>query len=552
MWRWTFVLYVSMTASAHVSRVVQLPQGPVRGYRDPGGDIFTFYGIPYAAAPTGVNKFKAPLPPPTWQETLEAIDKGIICPQADFAPIVPKEKLMQEDCLIANIFQPDTKKNNLPVFIIIHGGGFQIGYGNWLTGENLMRTKDMIVVTFNYRLGKHGFLCLGTKDIPGNAGMKDQVALLRWVKHNIAAFGGNPSDVTVGGYSSGGASTDLLVLSKSSRGLFHKAIPESGYGIGAFSVQPNPLKIAKTFAKRLNFTNTDDIYALENFYKSASLELLMMDAVVTEVDNSYFFSPCVENDVDDESFLIEDPISIIKSGSYEKVPMLVGFSNMEGLNRIDLFEKWKNGMNENFANYLPPDLIFKDKREKEEVAKVIKQFYFNDRPVSNDNILSYINYFSDIFFTTPILLSIKMHLENGHDQIYLYEYSFADKNVALIPHTNVRGAEHCAQSMAVFDGTGLIQPDESNITLEYKEVKRTMRELWSNFITTGKPVSEGSPFPSWPAVRANFTPYMSLGQTLELKSALLERRVRFWSDIYDKYYHTPVPPPKLRISYDEL
>ncbi|XP_037300554.1 uncharacterized protein LOC115445561 isoform X2 [Manduca sexta] len=291
MWRWTFVLYVSMTASAHVSRVVQLPQGPVRGYRDPGGDIFTFYGIPYAAAPTGVNKFKAPLPPPTWQETLEAIDKGIICPQADFAPIVPKEKLMQEDCLIANIFQPDTKKNNLPVFIIIHGGGFQIGYGNWLT---------------------------------------------------------------------------------------------------------------------------------------------------------------------------------------------------------------------------------------------------------------------DIFFTNPILLSTKTHLENVHDQIYLYEYSFTDKNVALIPHTNVRGAEHCAQSMAVFDGTGLNQPDELNITLEYKEIKRTMRELWSNFITTGKPVLEGSPFPSWPAVRANFTPYMSLGQTLELKSALLERRVRFWSDIYDKYYHTPVPPPKLRISYDEL
>lgn len=121
----------------------------------------------------------------------------------------------------------------------------------------------------NYRVGIHGFLCLGTEDAPGNAGMKDQVALLRWVKKNIANFGGNPDDVTIGGHSSGSASVDLLMLSKSAEGLFNKVIPESGVSTSVFTIQSEPLENAKWFAKANNFTDVDDVYALEQFYKTA-------------------------------------------------------------------------------------------------------------------------------------------------------------------------------------------------------------------------------------------------------------------------------------------
>ncbi|VVC88033.1 unnamed protein product [Leptidea sinapis] len=182
---------------------------------------------------------------------------------------------MKEYCLIANLFVPDTKENNLPVVVNIHGGGFQICYGNLNTYKNLIRSKRIIIETFNYRLGPFGFLCLGTKDAPGYAGMKDQVALLRWVNQNIAEFDGNPEDVTIDGYSAGSSSVDLLMLSESARGLFHKAIPESGAGIAAFSVQTDPKANAMEYAKLLNYTGSGSVADLEKYYKSLSYELLV-------------------------------------------------------------------------------------------------------------------------------------------------------------------------------------------------------------------------------------------------------------------------------------
>ncbi|XP_050673482.1 para-nitrobenzyl esterase-like [Leptidea sinapis] len=237
--------------------------------------FYAFYGIPYATAPTGDNKFKAPLPGPVWLDTLEAVDDTIICPQKDFFNSIPKTMRIKEDCLIANVFVPDTKQKNLSVVVHIHGGGFHTAYGNSVFYKHLIRSKRIIFVNFNYRLGPHGFLCLGTKDAPGNAGMKDQVALLRWVNQNIAEFDGNPEDVTIDGYSAGSSSVDLLMLSESARGLFHKAIPESGAGIAAFSVQTDPIKNAKEYAKLLNYTGSGSVADLEKYYKSISYELLV-------------------------------------------------------------------------------------------------------------------------------------------------------------------------------------------------------------------------------------------------------------------------------------
>lgn len=110
----------------------------------------------------------------------------------------------------------------------MHGGCFQIGYGDLAVPKKLIVEHTIIAVTVNYRVGTHGFLCLGTEEVPGNAGMKDIVAALRWVKKNIANFSGNSDEVTITGYSAGSAAVDLLMLSKSAEGLFNKIIPESG------------------------------------------------------------------------------------------------------------------------------------------------------------------------------------------------------------------------------------------------------------------------------------------------------------------------------------
>ncbi|CAB3245215.1 unnamed protein product [Arctia plantaginis] len=397
MSRWMYFLFlcVAVGATEHGNDEwleVNIEQGPVRGQLDSGGELWTFLNIPYATAPTGKHKFKAPLPPPTWTKTYDAVDRRIICPQFVWKSVMTGDYSMQEDCLVANIYVPDTRRKNLSVLVYVHGGAFQLGYGDWFEAKNLLKYKDFIAVTFNYRLGIHGFLCLGTEDIPGNAGMKDQVALLKWVQKNIAAFGGNPNDVTIGGSSAGSMSVDLLTISKSAEGLFHKVIPESGSNLSTFSSQSNPLQNAKDHAKTLNFTNVDDIYQLEEFYKTLSYETLIGKGL--NFDDPYFFTPCVERPTGDGSFLTESPFSILKSE-------------------------------------------------------------------------------------------------------------------------------------------------------EYRNMKKSIREIWHNFIKTGKPVPEGSSIPSWPPVGEDTSPYMSLGRTVELhSSALTEDRTRFWENIYQKYYQEPLSPPK--------
>lgn len=393
---------------------------------------------------------------------------------------------MQEDCLIANVYLPVTKKTNLPVIVYVHGGGFLMGFGDLITPKKMVATEEVVVVTFNYRLGAHGFLCLGTEDIPGNAAMKDQVALLRWVKRNIASFGGNPDDVTIAGYSAGSVSVDLLMISKLTKGLFTKVIPESGANLSPFSVQVDPVQNAKEYGKLLNF-NGDDFQALEDFYKTASYEVLQSGSgqAMFRTDAQFLMSPCVEREHDGEKFLDESPFNILNSGEFETVPMLYGFANMEGLLRIPAFEQWKEQMNANFADFLPADLQFKSDEERTEVANKIKKFYFKDEPIDEKNILAFVDYTSDTYFTCPTLRSINLQLKAGNKNIYLYEYSFIEDSTPFVPHTQVKGAEHCLQTMAVLDGIKLNVLDESEMSEDLREMKQIMRRLWTTFAKQG-------------------------------------------------------------------
>lgn len=429
--------------------------------------------------------FQAPLPPPVWKTPFDAIDKHVICPQPDLY-FISNNVVRQEDCLIANVFVPDTAKTNLSVLVYIHGGGFIGGFGELFKTKRFLDKKDMIVVTFNYRLGIHGFLCLGTDNVPGNAGMKDQVALLRWVQKNIASYGGNPDDVTVAGYSAGSVSIDLLMLSKSAEGLFHRTIPESGANLAIFSAQVNPLEFAKTEAKRLNFTDVDDIDALENFYITAPWSLLnSAEDFLGRTDSVIVFTPCIERKTEEEAFLTESPLSILQRDSYKKVPMLYGFNNMEGLIRVPYLALYRDAMNENFSDFLPGNLIFKSDEEKREVGDKVKQFYFGNEPVSEENVLGFIDFFSDVMFTHSMLWTAKLYVEAGNDQVYLYEYSFADEDTPFVPYTNVRGAGHSFQTMALMLGRNMTHSSESDLTPANKNMKKIMREIWHNFIKTG-------------------------------------------------------------------
>ncbi|RVE46907.1 hypothetical protein evm_008468 [Chilo suppressalis] len=488
---------------------------------------------------------EAPLPGPSWITPLDAVKENTACPQAAIPEFIQLYHGIdiKQDCLVANVYAPDTTDKNLPVLVVVHGGGFQGGHGNALKPKKIVATHNIITVTFNYRLGIHGFLCLGTENAPGNAGMKDQVALLRWVKMNIANFGGNPKDVTITGYSAGSASVELLMLSPMAKGLFNKVIAESGSALGTFAVQTDPLENAQQLAKHFNIEHADDVYAIEEFYKSASFETITSDPFFHAKDSSFAFSPCVETDIGQEVFLADSPSNILKSGNYEKLPLLVGFADSEGLLRFPLFETWKNDMNEKFSDFLPVNLKFGNNEEKEKVAKEIKEFYFKDKKVDNDTVLSYIDFFSDALFTYSTLKAVEYNVNAGNDKVFVYFYDYVNELMPNIPYTNVKGAPHCAQTFAVFDGDLTFGGNEKDLPDNYKKHKATVRQFWSNFIKTGVPVPEGSSLPAWPATSADGSPYMLLGQTVELRyDALLQERRRLWETVYSRHYRAPSRP----------
>ena len=223
--------------------LVQTSYGPIEGY-----NLYStshFLGIPFAAPPLPPNRFQPPLPPQPWApSTLRAYLPGPVCPQSlsssssSSSSSSASFSLGQEDCLYLNVYAPSsaTPTSALPVLVWLYGGGFVFGDGyefGFYSGTDLVRTHGYLVVTFNYRLSGLGFLALeslrgGEGNTTGNAAMWDQVAALRWVRDNIAAFGGDPAQVTIAGESAGGISVCALLASQAGRELFRAAIIESG------------------------------------------------------------------------------------------------------------------------------------------------------------------------------------------------------------------------------------------------------------------------------------------------------------------------------------
>lgn len=221
--------------------LVETPVGPIRGTLV--GDMRVFLGIPYAAPPVGPDRFRPPRPAARFDAPFEATHYGPVCPQLArqsgfFRPAKPDATVNgREDCLHLNVWTPADGRTR-PVMVFIHGGGFQQG-GNskpFYEGSRLSREADVVVVTINYRIGVLGLLALedlakeSADGSTGNYAIRDQMAALRWVRNNIAAFGGDPTNVTIFGESAGAMSVCALVASPLAAGLFERAIMESGGG----------------------------------------------------------------------------------------------------------------------------------------------------------------------------------------------------------------------------------------------------------------------------------------------------------------------------------
>ena len=226
--------------SAAAAPRVTIHAGTLEGSLDSATGVMVFRGIPYAAPPLGDLRWRTPRPPAPWRGVRRADRLGRNCMQTQvYGDIDPFAAGVSEDCLYLNVWTAGTGGVRRPVLVWIHGGGFRAGFG----GEERhdggpLAQKGAVVVTLNYRLGAFGFLAhpaLAAESphhASGNYGLLDQIAALQWVRRNVARFGGDPSRVTIFGESAGGMSVGALVVSPLARGLFHRAILESGTGIG--------------------------------------------------------------------------------------------------------------------------------------------------------------------------------------------------------------------------------------------------------------------------------------------------------------------------------
>ncbi|KPI92058.1 Esterase B1 [Papilio xuthus] len=502
--------------------------GGVRGRLAWDGNYFAFLGIPYAAAPTGLLRLKAPRPPPAWNGTMAA-ERTVVCPQ---------QGVGEEDCLVLNVFVPKIKaKRALPVLVYIHGGSFRYGAGP-TRGAAPIVEQGVILVTMNYRLGPLGFLCLGIDEAPGNAGLQDQLAALRWVKTNIKNFGGDPNRVTIYGTDSGAACVELLVLSKASTDLFARAVIESGSGSATWAIDDRPLCTAKNFAKAFSVSELEHPHKLLELYQEVPASLLTRvneKFANTFTDGRYGFAPCVERPFEAvQSVITSPPSEIMRKEPPSGVPLMFIFASLEGLflkSREYYTLNYMNRMEANFAEFLPSGLNFDNEIKRNEKAAEVRRFYFAKETIEN-NKLGYLWYFGDSQILRAVVGAAEAHARRGR-LVYLMEFAYGGGMRARDPlYASVAQSAPAPAGHAHFNAhvilNNTVQSDSDQLASDRAAT------LLCNFVKYGEPtpnVTEALPV-RWPRLRPPLVPYLRLGDDLQLLEAPYSERIQFWKHLF--------------------
>ena len=315
------LLAAASASDAMAAPVVHTPSGALAGMDQ--GKTHAFLGIPYARAPIGSLRWKTPRPAPSWRGVRQATRFGHNCWQAvspqGFGPWTHEYVIqgdISEDCLFLNVWAPAHAKGKVPVLVWIHGGGFNSGSGSIpIYDGRALAARGIVVVTINYRVGIFGFLAHPdlTREAAGgpnaNFGLQDMIAALRWVRANIGAFGGDPRAVTIAGQSSGGTSVTALTISPLAKGLFQRAIAESGV-ISRLPPQEMAEKSATALADALKAPHLADLRKL------SADDLLPKGEPAPSLDGAVF---------------TEQPRQSFAAGHQNKVPLLLGWNADEGV-----------------------------------------------------------------------------------------------------------------------------------------------------------------------------------------------------------------------------
>ncbi|KAJ8971263.1 hypothetical protein NQ317_011622 [Molorchus minor] len=354
--------------------LVTLPNGKVRGHvlESPGGmKFYAFQGIPYAKPPVGNLRFQAPQAVENWDGIINATKTSNRC-----YSVAKDTDDESEDCLYLNVYTPILESENntkLPVMIFIYGGGFNDGASAYnIYGPDYLLEQDLIVVSFNYRVGPFGFLSTGDEVVPGNAGLKDQLLALKWTNQNIGLFGGDITKITLFGQSAGAASVAYHILSNQSAGLFRAGIAESGSALNIWGFLQNPRPYGFELALKIdNVTVTDNSTLLLNYLLSVPAKEIDIASTKTKIT----VLPVIEKEGED-SFLTKEMYEQLESGDINRVPLLIGINSEESLGKAKDLTSYHNELvklDSDITLLIPSDLNLTENSNKTEIAEEIKK-----------------------------------------------------------------------------------------------------------------------------------------------------------------------------------
>ncbi|PIK48529.1 putative cholinesterase 1 [Apostichopus japonicus] len=372
-----------------------------------------------------------PEPKQSWEGIFNATTFSDWCPQYLNPSLFNISSPQSEDCLYLNIYAPNGLTEKVPVMVFIHGGGFTIGSSMYLdyNGTPLAAVGNIVVVTINYRVGALGFLDTGDAASPGNFGLLDQVEALKWINQNIEAFGGDSSRITIFGESAGGASVDLLVISKQSRDLFQQAITESGTALcpWAYTELAEAIKVDMAFnLGNAVGCNTMDTQELVECLKQVDAEEL--EKIVAT--NFIRMGPTI-----DGVFLDDSPLRLTDRGDFKHCPMILGFNKDEGsiLHLVDnpdlLYADEAPFVDKAlFDRYVTTSLLITNGASPKIVEDAVKQQYV-PWEYADDEHLDYFEYFNPIYgdeaFSCPTVKTARAHAMMTSEPLFLYLMTIA-------------------------------------------------------------------------------------------------------------------------------
>jgi para-nitrobenzyl esterase len=459
---------------------VKVASGIVEGKKD--GPVHVFLGIPYAAPPVGDLRWKPPVPIAKWTGARKATDFGAHCMQGRvFGDMTFRDPGGSEDCLSLNVWVPaKPSQPKLPVMVWIYGGGFVAGTTSEARQDGThLAQQGVVVVSMNYRLGIFGFFVHpelakeSGRDAAGNYGLLDQLAALHWVHDNIAAFGGDPENVTIFGESAGSFSVSAQMASPLAKGLFQKAIGESGgaFFSGGLSFEPRSVreeKDVKAVTAKLGMSRLADLRAVP--------AQKMLDAFAPPQSEGFDFGPDV-----DGYFLPESVPAIFTAGKQNDIPLLAGWNHDEGS-----FE---------LASQKPTAESLKATAQKEFGDKAADFLRLYPSDTDQQAVRSNLDFAGDKFIAFSTWEWLEAQFKTGKQPIYRYRFDFGPPPD---PKGPALGAYHSAEIEYVFGQldtkTGVAW------TPQHRQLSATMQKYWANFARTGDP--NGSGLPKWPAYSA--------------------------------------------------